>query len=270
MSTAGDIIQTALKRVLVQASDAPLEPDEYQDALDSLNDLMAAYEADGIRLGYTPVDNVEDEVTVPPGARRGIIANLAIEISADYGGNITAALSRQASEGMQTLRKLGRAAINSVLPDTLPAGSGNDNCYGYGSAYFAEVSTAMLTLSGNALETVFTATDTPVRVNGFWRGEASNWLRADITGTVVSTALGDIDADVRITLSATGNSTCTFRIMKNGVSQQSASAALTASPATVTLAKLVTLSLGDYVELWVEDDLATEAVVVASARFEVA
>ena len=108
MSTAGDIIQTALKRVLVQASDAPLEPDEYQDALDSLNDLMAAYEADGIRLGYTPVDNVEDEVTVPPGARRGIIANLAIEISADYGGNITAALSRQASEGMQTLRKLGR------------------------------------------------------------------------------------------------------------------------------------------------------------------
>ena len=39
----GDIIQTALKRVLVQASDAPLEPDEYQDALDSLNDLMAAY-----------------------------------------------------------------------------------------------------------------------------------------------------------------------------------------------------------------------------------
>ena len=58
--------------------------------------------------------------------------------------------------------------------------------------------------------------------------------------------------------------------MKNGVSQQSASVALTASPATVTLAKLVTLSLGDYVELWVEDDLATEAVVVASARFEVA
>ena len=87
---------------------------------------------------------------------------------------------------------------------------------------------------------------------------------------MVSTALGDIDADVRITLSATGNSTCTFHIMKNGVSQQSASVALTASPATVTLAKLVTLSLGDYVELWVEDDLATEAVVVASARFEVA
>ena len=61
MATSGISLQTALKRVLVQASDAPLEPDEYQDALDSLNDLMAAYEADGIRLGYTPVDNVEDE-----------------------------------------------------------------------------------------------------------------------------------------------------------------------------------------------------------------
>ncbi len=269
MATAGDVIQTALKRILVQASDAPLEPDEYQDALESLNDLMAAYEADGIRLGYTPVDNVEDEVTVPAGARRGIIANLAVEISADYGGNITAALTRQASEGMQTMRKLGQATIRSVLPDSLPVGSGNEGCYGNDSHFYAQLSTALMTLSGNALETELAATDTPARVNGFWRCEASNGLRSDITGRVVNTSQGDMDVDIKIALSATGNSTYTFRIMKNGISQQEASAALTATPASVTLAKLVTLSAGDYVELWVEDDLASESLVVASAQFQV-
>ena len=69
---------------------------------------MVAYEADGIRLqGYTPVDNVEDEVTVLPGARRGIIANLAIEISADHGGNITAALPGRPARGCRPCAKPG-------------------------------------------------------------------------------------------------------------------------------------------------------------------
>ena len=54
------------------------------------------------------------------------------------------------------------------------------------------------------------------------------------------------------------------------VSQQSASVALTASPATVTLGRWSPCPFGDCVELWVEDDPATEAVVAASARFEVA
>ena len=74
---------------------------------------------------------------------------------------------------------------------------------------------------------------------------------------------------VKITLSATGNSTYTFRVMKNGISQTSVTQALTSTPSTVTITAGVTLSPGDYVELWAEDDLATAALVVASATFEV-
>ena len=101
------------------------------------------------------------------------------------------------------------------------------------------------------METVFTATDTPVRVNGFWRGEASNGLRADITGTGGGhRALSDIDADVRITVGHRQQYLHVPHHEKRRIPAVQPPSRFTASPATVTLAKLVTLSLGDYVELW--------------------
>jgi len=47
MSTAGDIIERAFKRILVGGADAAPEADEYADALADLNSMMAAFEANG-------------------------------------------------------------------------------------------------------------------------------------------------------------------------------------------------------------------------------
>jgi len=122
--TAGEVIKAALQRIMVQASEADLEADEYADAMMSLNAMMSSWLSDGIDLGYTDVDNVSDTVTVPAGAIRGIIANLALEVAPDYGGKVTAALAAQANDGLKVCRKLGINILPTQYPGNLPRGSG--------------------------------------------------------------------------------------------------------------------------------------------------
>jgi hypothetical protein len=126
MATVAQVIKASLQRILVQASEADLEPDEYQDAIFALNNYMLALDADGITLGYTEVSNLADEVTVPPGALRGIIANLAIEVSPDYNGTVSQGLVVAAQAGLASMRKLGVGMPVTSLPCTLPIGSGNE------------------------------------------------------------------------------------------------------------------------------------------------
>lgn len=90
-----------------------------------MNNYMLDLDASGITLGYTEVTNLGDQITIPTGALRGLIANLAIEMAPDFGGQITAGLQRAAVEGLNTMRKLSRAVQITRHPSTLPVGAGN-------------------------------------------------------------------------------------------------------------------------------------------------
>jgi len=125
MATVAQIAKASLQRILVQGSNADLQAEEYQDYIFALNNYMLALDADGISLGYTVVSDLGDTVTVPTGALRGIIANMAIEVAPDYSGVITPGLQVAAAEGMETMRKLGQISIQTEYPSTLPIGSGN-------------------------------------------------------------------------------------------------------------------------------------------------
>jgi hypothetical protein len=126
MATAAQVIKAALQRILVQASDAELQPDEFADAMFAMNNFMLALDADGVNLGYTEVTSIGDEVTIPTGALRGLIANLAIEVSPDYGGQISQGLMEAATAGLDVMEKLGVTISETQFPGTLPRGSGND------------------------------------------------------------------------------------------------------------------------------------------------
>ena len=136
MATAAQVIKASLQRILVQGSEADLEPDEYQDAVFALNNYMLDLDASGVALGYTEVSSLADEITVPTGALRGIIANLAIEVSPDYNGSITPGLIRAADEGLRTMRKIGTGRPVSSYPCTLPIGSGNEYSNTYQNTHF--------------------------------------------------------------------------------------------------------------------------------------
>ena len=65
MATVGQVATASLNRILVQSSESSLEPDEYQDFIFAMNNYMSQLDASGVSLGYTVVDNLADEVTIP-------------------------------------------------------------------------------------------------------------------------------------------------------------------------------------------------------------
>lgn len=139
MATVAQVAKASLQRILVQASEAPLEPDEYQDFIFAMNNYMAQLDAEGISLGYTEVSDLGDTVTIPTGALRGLIANMAVEVSPDYGGVISEGLALAARQGLKTMRLIGQRIGSSYLPTTLPIGSGNEeDVYGFGGHFYPD------------------------------------------------------------------------------------------------------------------------------------
>jgi len=124
-TTAAQLLKQSLQEILVQASEAPLESDEYRDAIFVMNSWMAGLEADGVDLGYTPVDSLSDVITVPAGAIMGMVSNVAILIAPQFGRPISFELQKKAKKGMATMYRLGQAVTVTEFPSTLPRGSGN-------------------------------------------------------------------------------------------------------------------------------------------------
>ena len=125
METAASIIKSALQEIVVQASEAPIEADEAQDAIKYMNRMMAAFAADGINVGYTAVTNLGTYVTVPEAALEGIVFNLAKRLAPSYGAQASQQLLMNARAGMETLAKISTDVGPTQYPSTLPIGSGN-------------------------------------------------------------------------------------------------------------------------------------------------
>ena len=156
MATLAQVAKASLQRILVQASEAPLEPDEYQDFIFSMNNYMSELDASGVQLGYTTVSDLGDEVTIPTGALRGLIANMAVEVAPDYNGVISAGLAKAARDGFNTMRLIGQSMGKSRYPCTLPIGSGNENNdFGLSGHFFPDQESSILaeTTGAIALET---------------------------------------------------------------------------------------------------------------------
>ncbi|PHR99261.1 MAG: hypothetical protein COA78_25290 [Blastopirellula sp.] len=144
MATASQVLKAALQSILVQASEAPLEPDEYQDTIFAMNNFMFALASDGVNLGYTEVADLGDEITIPTGALRGLIANVAVEMSSEFGGVISEALAMRAISGLKTMLHLGISLGPSAMPSTLPTGSGNYNEFSCGAHFYPDMEATIL------------------------------------------------------------------------------------------------------------------------------
>lgn len=144
MATAAQVIKAALQSILVQASEAPLEADEYQDTIFAMNNFMFALAADGVNLGYTEVTDLGEDITIPTGALRGLIANLGVEMAPEFGGVISEALGVRAINGIKTMRRLGISLGASAMPSTLPVGSGNADNYGCNSHFYPDLEATIL------------------------------------------------------------------------------------------------------------------------------
>jgi hypothetical protein len=272
-TTAGTVAQRALKKILVQSGDAPLEADEYADFFEDMNFYMAALESEGVLLGYTPVDNVSDVVTVPAGAIRGIIANVAVEVAPDYGASVSGELARQAKSGMRIMRKIGAHMGAMSMPTTLPVGSGNEDISLRTYQYYSDPEVALLTLAGNTLATalVTPALSTPTKVNAFWSVENFTGFTADITGKITNAKTGAVTSAAEIELWITGGGDYNIYLAKNGtvITASVISATLTSTKSQVLLDYTEEVDPGDYLEIYISAETVQADAIIVDGQFRI-
>ncbi len=126
MATAAQVVKAILQKILVQESEAPIEASEAQDVIFTMNNFMLDLDAKGITLGYTEVSDLGDTITIPTGALRGLIYNVAGEMAPEFNGVFTAKAEQIAKDSMVTMRTLGLTIGETQMPSTLPIGSGNE------------------------------------------------------------------------------------------------------------------------------------------------
>jgi len=128
METAADIIKDALGEIIVLGAEAPIEAADAQGGIRYLNRMMAAFDADGIALGYTEVSDLADDITIPAGASDGAVSQLAVRLWDQYadGQPVPSTLLARAISGKNTMRNIAFTMGATEFPSTLPIGSGNE------------------------------------------------------------------------------------------------------------------------------------------------
>jgi len=268
MATALYVADRALRLILVQASDAQLEADEYQDFYNAMNDFMADLEARGVDLGYTKVSGPDDTITIPDGAIRGLISNMAIEVAPDYEATVSPALAAQALRGMQAIRRLAHKRTQTRFPVTLPRGAGNSQEFGFDDSFYSAQSTALITLTNNTSVTEITTANVPVLVSGFWQTAEASGLSTDISGRILNRNTKAVNLHIVAQLEVTGGVAVTAHLYENG-NQSLASQAGVADGTLITLRYTTTLLPNEFVELWIENDDDTTNLVVRDCQFQV-
>jgi hypothetical protein len=129
-TTKGDLARRALSKLSVTGWDYEIDPEELKSACVSLEDMMAQWDANGIKVGYSFAEfpdavEVSSPANVPDIAYKAIVYALAIEIADSYGKQVTAAIQAGASSGMSSLLSAIAYVPRSTYGNNMPRGSGN-------------------------------------------------------------------------------------------------------------------------------------------------
>lgn len=106
-----------------------LSAEQLASALRQLNGMMAAWNAQGIRVGYaassTPESDAQDDASgLPDSANEAVYQNLAIRLAATVGKTVSIELKVSAKKAYDTLLAKSAAPILQQMPSGMPAGAG--------------------------------------------------------------------------------------------------------------------------------------------------
>ena len=124
MATGEEFVKRALIKAGIRTAESPLSSDEIQDGLEQFNDMMAAMEPT-LQLGFVPLENATDTVTIPRGANAYVKAVLAVYFTSEYGRVASPMLTAEAANMYDLLLTAIVTIPDSSFPSTLPIGSGN-------------------------------------------------------------------------------------------------------------------------------------------------
>jgi len=148
VETAYNVVQDALREIVVSPAETPIESYDASVGVFYLNAMMLDFAARGVNLGYTIVGSLGDNVTIDDGAYDAVVKNLAIVISPVYKETLTSQdLFKQAEEGFMSLLEMSfKQPGYTPYPENLSKGSGNYNDYPYN--FYSSRSNPLLTERG--------------------------------------------------------------------------------------------------------------------------
>lgn len=153
MAKAEEFIRDAYEETVSVGADAPLTSVDAQKGLRYLNDLLFEWEAMGISLGFTEVDNLADDVTIPRSSFRAVKLNLAMQLAPAFDRVLNPATVVNARDAKQNLLAQTISIVSAGYPDTLPVGSGNTCGDVYDRRFYTEVDGTLERESGGSILT---------------------------------------------------------------------------------------------------------------------
>lgn len=120
MTKVVDIVGRALRVLRVIDPDEAVEARQFESARDGLNAMMAAWEAYGRALGWSPVANPDDDMPTPPEFDEAIAYNLACKLRPEYGKPLEPDVVDFAQSGLALIRTSVEANTYARLELDLP------------------------------------------------------------------------------------------------------------------------------------------------------
>lgn len=132
MWTKKQLIAKAFAELALAGYVYDLDPDQLEDALQTMDAMLAEWTTFGVNIGYllpaTPDDsNIDDDSGIPDTANRAVYLNLAVTLAAGKGKTLAVDTRAAAARGYhQLLAVAARAAARPIaMPSNLPRGAGN-------------------------------------------------------------------------------------------------------------------------------------------------
>ena len=116
MSTNLDLTSDALLDLgVINESETP-SAEQGSHALRQLNQMLEAWEEEGVRLGWCEQTDTSADAPLYPYALKGVTAALAMELAPSYGGaaSVSPALMKKFDDGMAVINR--KAALKNLKP----------------------------------------------------------------------------------------------------------------------------------------------------------
>lgn len=103
MTTVAKLVTRALRMIQVVDPMQSVKPQDMAGGIETLNAMLARWEANGLALGWSAVDSPSQEAPIPAEADTAVASNLAIELSPEYGTEPSPWLVTMAADGKNAL-----------------------------------------------------------------------------------------------------------------------------------------------------------------------
>jgi hypothetical protein len=127
--TKRELVLQAFAEIGLAAYVYDLQPEQLQTALNRLDSMVATWNADGLRLGYTMASpsttDLDQDSGLPDAANEAVYLNLAIRLASSVGKVVSEDLTKPAREAYTALSGKFVQVPERLRPSDVPAGAGN-------------------------------------------------------------------------------------------------------------------------------------------------